>query len=150
VLYADRCADLAQLLRFVDGEVHNAKPDPAWLDYTVASSFGSRVGDSFESRAAGIASDLAFDDTPDRIRAFRGRLLSLRKRPDLVETLASRLISVYGRVIPSLAPQTPRTAMLFSVGPEAQITGYEKALLPDGSARVLRLYPRDFWLDEEQ
>jgi hypothetical protein len=148
VLYADRCADLGQLLRFVDGEVRRAPVDPRAVDYAVTGAFGSRVAEPYESRAAAMAWDLATGTPPERVRELRARLLAMRARPGLAETLHARLAAVYAAVIPSLAPAAPLApdALLFAVGPERHIADYERALQssrPD--VKVLRLYPRDFW-----
>jgi Zn-dependent M16 (insulinase) family peptidase len=150
-LYSDRCADLSQLLRFVDGEVRKAPTDPRFVDYAVANTFHGRTADAFESRAAAIATDLAEGVTPGRVRAFRARLLALRARPGLADAIHARLASVYGATIPSLAARdapVPDGAQWFAIGPDAQLRRYEEAL---AAARrdvvsVLRLHPRDFWL----
>jgi hypothetical protein len=148
-LYSDRCADLPQLLRFVDGEIRHAPADPRFVDYAVANVFSARTGDTYETRAGGIASDLADGVTPERVRAFRARLLALRKRPDLAAALHGRLLPVYEQVIPSLAAGggPPAGALWFTIGPESQLARYESELRRARSPDVTmtRLYPRDFW-----
>jgi hypothetical protein len=150
-VYSDRCADLPQLLHFVDGEVRKAPADARFVDYAVANTFSARTADPFEQRAAAMAWDLADGVTPDRVRAFRARLLGLRTRAGLTDAIHARLVPVYGAVIPSLeregAPM-PDGALWFTIGPEAQLGRYEAALrgARGDKLSMLRLYPRDFWL----
>ena len=86
-LYSDRCADLPELLRFVDAEVRRAPADPRFVDYAVARAFGSYVADTFETRGRVLATALAEGRTPDRVRSFHARLLELRNRPGLAEEM---------------------------------------------------------------
>jgi Zn-dependent M16 (insulinase) family peptidase len=145
-LYSDRCADLPQLLRFVDGEVRRAPADPRFVEYAVANTFGARTGDTYEQRAMSMSVDLVEGVTPERVRAFRTRLLALRSRPGLSEAVHERLPAVYGEVIPSLSSGVPDRALWFAIGPEAQLGHYESALRATRpTATMLRLYPRDFW-----
>jgi hypothetical protein len=148
-LYSDRCADLPQLLRFVDGEVRRAPVDPRFIDYAIVPAFGSRVADTFESRAGGIAVDLAEGRTPDRVRAFRTRVLALRDRKGLAEELHARFVPAMSALIPSLSAEKKPAAgaVYFTVGPEPRLADYEREVqrsLGEG-VKVLRLYPRDFW-----
>jgi hypothetical protein len=162
-LYADRCSDLPQLLRFVggvvdgvaDGDTRGGKADPRFVDYAVANVFSARTGDTYEQRARAMAVDLAEGIRPELVRGFRARLLALRRRPDLAEAIHARLRAVYGQVIPSIATAATagppaEHAQWFAVGPEAQLAAYEKELrATEGPGRgprsVTRLYPRDFW-----
>ena len=147
--YSDRCADLPQLLRFVEGDVRAAPADPRFVDYAVANTFYARTAEAFESRAWAMATDLLEGRTPDRVRAMRARLIALRGRPGFADAIHGRLTAVYGTLVPSLAPADPIApgAQWFAVGPERQLAAYERDLRasrgPDVS--ILRLYPRDFW-----
>jgi len=149
ILYADRCSDLPQLLHFVDGEVRNAPVRADLVDYAIVPGFWSRVGDRFESRGAGMAADLADGNTPERIRAFRARLLALRGQPGLAEKMHARYVAAMGTVIPSLTPTAPPVpgALEFVVASDSHVTDYEKELqhMLGASAKVTRLWPRDFW-----
>ena len=148
-LYSDRCADLPQLLRFVDGEVRGATADPRFVDYAVANTFYARTADTYESRAAAMATDLVEGVTPDRVRAFRQRLLALRGTPRLAEAIHDRLVPVYASVIPTLSPAAPLPdgALWFAIGPEPQLARYEAELRAARGEKLAlaRLYPRDFW-----
>jgi hypothetical protein len=149
-LYSDRCVDLGQLLRFVDSEVRAAPADPRFVEYAVANTFGARTGDTYEQRANAMATDLVEGVTPERVRAFRARLLALRSRPGLADAIHARLPEVYGAVIPSLSSgmgaNVPDGALWFAIGPEAQLAHYETELRASRpKAAVLRLYPRDYW-----
>jgi hypothetical protein len=149
-LYSDRCADLPQLLRFVDGEVRGAPADPRFVEYAVANTFGARTGDTYEQRADAMATDLAEGVTPERVRSFRARLLALRSRPGLADAIHARLSAVYGEVIPSLSSgvrgEVTDGALWFAIGPEPQLAHYETELRTTRpKATLLRLYPRDYW-----
>jgi Zn-dependent M16 (insulinase) family peptidase len=148
-LYSDRCADLPQLLRFVDGEVRGTPVDPRFVDYAVANTFYARTADTYERRAAAMATDLVEGVTPERVRAFRARLLALRAKPALAESIQARLAPVHGAIIPTLvrgAP-VPDGALWFAIGPEPQLARYEAELRAarGDTLAVLRLFPRDFW-----
>jgi hypothetical protein len=150
-LYSDRCADLPQLLRFVDEEVRKAPADPRFVEYAVANTFVARTADTYEQRAEAMATDLVEDVTPERVRGFRERLLAIRARPGLAAAVHERLLPVYGAVIPTLATPAagglPGGALWFAIGPEVQLKKYESELraVQGQKAGVLRLYPRDFW-----
>jgi len=94
-----------------------------------------------------MAGDLADGVTPDVVKAFRGRLLALAGREDLVAALAARMPKVYGRVMPGYGPPVPG-GVYFVIGPEPQLTAYQDYLRTAvGPSAVLhRLYPRDFWI----
>jgi hypothetical protein len=148
-LYADRCADLPQLLRFGEAEVRRMPGDPAFVDYAVVPAFGSRIADAFESRARSMATDVAEGRTPERIRAFRERLLAFRARPGLAEAMRAQFVPAMSAVIPELAGTRPLPdgAVYFITGPESAIAAYEReiARARGEGTKVLRLWPRDFW-----
>jgi hypothetical protein len=159
-IYSDRCADVPQLLRFLANDVAHAPNDPKLVDYAIAPAFGSRVGDTYETRGREMAIDLVEGRTPSVVRAFHERLLALRGRPGLADAMHARIVPVYAPLLPSL-PQSaqnarssqsskgPPDAERFLVGPESIVTAYEKAIGGDkeNKANVARLYARDFWDD---
>jgi hypothetical protein len=148
-VYSDRCADLPQLLRFADAEVRRMPADPRLVDYALVPAFGSRVAETFETRASAIATDLVEGRTPDRIRAFRARLLALRSKPGLADAMHAEYVRAMGSVLPSLAGSAPPPAgaVYLATGPEAAIAAYEKEIARGrgDDTKVLRLWPRDFW-----
>ncbi len=148
-LYSDRCADLGQLLRFVDGEVRGAPADPRFTEYAVAIAFGARTGDTYEQRAAAMADNLVEGVTPARVRGFRARLLALRTRAGIADAIHARLPHVYGPIIPSLGAGSPIPdgALWYAIGPDAQLARYENELRAARGEKlaVQRLYPRDYW-----
>jgi Zn-dependent M16 (insulinase) family peptidase len=148
--YAERSPRLPQTLRFVAGELERARPGARLADYAVAQAFDSRVADSYEERARRHAQDLADGDPPEEVRAFRERLLALRKRPDLGAALAARLVPVVGQVVPGLGPASLRArpdAVYVAAGPESQLRELEEHLREaDGGTPLTRIYPRDFWV----
>jgi hypothetical protein len=145
--YAERCPRLPQTLSFAIGQLRAAKIDINIARYAIARAFDSRIAGSYEQRAEDMAGDLADGVTPDVVKAFRGRLLALARRDDLVATLAARMPKVYGRVMPGYGPPVPG-GVYFVIGPEPQLTAYQDYLRAAvGPSAVLhRLYPRDFWI----
>jgi hypothetical protein len=149
IFYADRIASIPQLLRFADAEVRRLGADPGFVDYAVVPAFWSRTADTFEARARAMAVDLAEGRSPERVQAFRERLLALRSRPGLAEAIHAAQIPALGKVVPSLAGPGPLPdgALYFVTGPETAIQAYEKEIVAARGAgtKVLRLWPRDFW-----
>jgi Zn-dependent M16 (insulinase) family peptidase len=147
--YAERCPELPQTMRFVIDELRRARPDAELSDYAIAQAFSSRVAASYEHRARSIADDLTDGVTPEVVRAFRQGLLALRGRENLASVLFERLPRVYGSVLPGYGPRTDSTdAVYFVIGPEAQLEAWERHLktIEGEETRVVRLYPRDFWV----
>jgi hypothetical protein len=149
LFYSDRCASLPQLLQFVDAQVRNTREDPRLVDYAVASGFRSRAAEPFETRARSMASDLEDGETPARVAAFRTRLLAMRGEPHLASRMHARVVPAMTPLIPSLSPTTkaPTDTLYFVVGAEPTLSAYEQVIqrTSRGDARVLRLWPRDFW-----
>jgi Zn-dependent M16 (insulinase) family peptidase len=145
--YAERCPLLPQTLRFVIGELKKAQPDPNLARYAIAEAFGSRIANSFESRASSMAANLVDAQTPETVRAFRARLLELAKKPDLANQLFARMPAVYGKVLPGWGKPDPK-GTYFVIGPDKQLSAYQDYLhaTVGKDATLYRLYPRDFWL----
>jgi hypothetical protein len=150
--YAERTPLLPQTLEFVIGELKNARPDAALVDYAIAGAFdGTRSALSFEERGEAMAEDLADGLTPEVVTRFHRAILDLRKRPDLADELFRRMPKVYERVLPGMGihGRDVPGAVYFVIGPEKQLDAYEqylkKAEGPD--TRLFRLYPRDFWIE---
>jgi predicted Zn-dependent peptidase len=147
--YSDRIADPPQLVRHLSDCVREEPADQRFVDYAVANAFYSRVGEEYESRAEGMASDLIDGIVADRVRGFRQRLLALRKSPGLIEAMHARFVPVLGALLPPLggASPLPAGALHFTIGPEPQLAAYEGELRAAGGsgAKLVRLYPRDFW-----
>jgi hypothetical protein len=148
-LYSDRCADLPSLLRFVDGQVKAMPDGPAMVEYATARAFGSRAADTYETRGRARASDLAEGFPPERVRAFRERVLAARRRPGVSEAMHARIPAAYEALLPGGAAPADAEALHVLVAPEAQIAATERALRAargGGDALgIARLYPRDFW-----
>lgn len=148
--YAERVPALPQTLRFVIDELRKAQPDTALVDYAISQAFReSRAAESFESRGAAMASDIADGLTPDVVRRFRRAILALRGRPELARELVERMPAVLGTVLPGYGPKIAGIdgAVHFVIGPDDQLQKYEEYLktVEGPDARVHRLYPRDFW-----
>jgi hypothetical protein len=148
--YAERCPDLAQTIQFVADQLRNAPNDPTLSDYAVAQVFlRSRAASNYESRGSAMATDLADGLGPDVVRNFRENVLALSKTPHLYDTIQSRMLNTYGKVIPGLDPPGRMVpgARYFIIGPESQFESFEDYLDgTEGKTKVYRLYPRDFWL----
>jgi hypothetical protein len=147
--YAERTPELPQTLQFVIGELRKAQPDPALVDYAVAGAFSvTRSSLSYEERGESMAADLADGLTPEVVTRFRRAILDLRKSPDLGAELFRRLIPAVAKVLPGLDANSPITdgAEYFVI----QFAAYEEYLkkVAGPSARLWRLYARDFWLVE--
>jgi Zn-dependent M16 (insulinase) family peptidase len=148
--YAERTPELPQTLRFVTSELKNAPRNPKLADYAIAQAFGElRSAASYESRAEGIAADLADFQPPDLVRKFHEAVLELRKDPTLGDQLFDRKDRVYAQVVPGYAPgiEVPGS-IYFAIGPDRQLDLLDQYLkTTEGSETVVhKLYPRDFWL----
>ncbi|MCP4580737.1 MAG: hypothetical protein GY839_03920 [candidate division Zixibacteria bacterium] len=148
--YAERCPDVSETMRFVVGQLKEAKDDPALTDYAVAQVFGySRAPSRYEQRGRAMASNLADGITPDKVRAFRSKVLAQRYRDGLYEELKSRMRTVYGPVMVGYGPSLSKShdGNFFLIGPEAQFESFESHIeMTEGKQTIYRLYPRDFWL----
>ncbi len=149
--YAERCPSLVQTMQFVVSELKNARPDSSLTDYAVAQAFGSgRGGASYEGRTEAMAENLADGLPPDKVGEFRKGILELRKRPDLYERLTSRMLEVYGAVLPGLEPMGSAVdgANYFMIGPETQFKAFEEYLktVEGSDVTLYRIYPRDYWV----
>jgi len=148
--YAERCPDVAQTMRFVVGVLKEAEVDERLVEYAVAGVFGaSRAAGRYETRGEAMAADLADGVTPERVRAYREKVLAMRGRDGLAAELAGRMPGVYGQVLigygPSLADS--REGNFFLIGPEPQFASLEEYIATaEAPQTVHRLYPRDFWL----
>lgn len=146
--YAERTPLLPQTMRFVSEQLKNAPREQPLAEYALAQVFaGTRSGSSFESRVSGLAADLADGQGPEVVRAFRERILALRRHPRLNEELYARIDRLYGRLLPGYQPPGPASTeeTFFVIGPEKQILAWEDYL----GQPVARLYPRDYWIGTE-
>lgn len=149
--YAERTPEIPQTVKFVVDTLKSAERDPRLGDYAVAQVFGeSRAASTYESRAEGIANDLADGQTPDQVRKFRASILALRKDPTLGEHLFDRKDAVYGRMLPgyNVKGQDVPGAIYFTIGPDKQLDAWEAYLknAEGAETKLFRLYPRDFWM----
>ncbi len=148
---------------------------PYYLDYALAGCFGEyRGSDTYVRRGRAMATDLADGITPDQVRRFKEGLLGLRgewqnapgpadvragspaggdptaAHADLLAEIRSRLPEVVGPLIPGygLAAGEAWGSVNLMIGPTEQVDAYEAYLgsLEPG-ARLVRLYPRDFWIE---
>jgi len=149
--YAERTPDLPQTLRFVIDELKKSPRDPELVENAIAQAFAEfRSASPYEERGEAIAADLADGLTPEMVRRFRQSILALRQVPNLSDELYSRMEDVYARVLPGYgikAGDVPG-GVYFVIGPEKQMISYEAYLksVEGASARIFRLYPRDFWM----
>jgi hypothetical protein len=145
--YAERCPLLSQTIKYVVDQLNAQQPDPNIARYAVANAFVSRLADAYELRAAAMAADLVDGIPPDLVRAFRSRVLALAKRPDLANVLFARMPAVYGKVLPGYGKPVA-DATNFVIGPEKQLAAYQDYLhaAVGKTAKLYRLYPRDFWI----
>jgi hypothetical protein len=147
--YAERTPEIPQTVKFVVDILKNGERDAKLADYAVAQVFGeSRAAATYEVRAEGIANDLADNQPPDQVRAFRTSILDLRKDPNLGNRLFDRKDAVYGRGLPgyNVKGRDVADAYYFTIGPDKQLDAWEAYVRgAEGDAKLFRLYPRDFW-----
>lgn len=149
--YAERTPEIPQTVKFVVDILKNAERNPGLADYAVAQVFGeSRAAGTYEARAEAIANDLADNQPPDQVRAFRTSILDIRKDPNLGNTLLDRKDAVYARGLPGYGVKGREVAdaYYFTIGPDKQLDAWEGYLRnAEGSdTKLYRLYPRDFWM----
>ncbi|MBV8519384.1 MAG: hypothetical protein JO197_18475 [Acidobacteria bacterium] len=149
--YAERTPEIPQTVKFVVDTLKNAQRDPRLADYAVAQVFGeSRAAATYESRAEGIANDLADNQPPEQVKKFRASILALRNDPALGDTLFDRKDAVYGRALPgyNVKGADVAGAVYFTIGPDKQLDAWESYLKKaDGAeTQLVRLWPRDFWM----
>jgi hypothetical protein len=149
--YAERTPELPQTLRFVIGEIKNAKPDPGLVEYAIAIAFSQfNSASQYEQRGEAIANDIADGMPPEKVRKFRQALLELRKMPNLSDELFKRMGGVYARVLPGYGPKARdiQGGVFYVIGPEKQMAAYEQYLksVEGPNARLYRIYPRDYWM----
>jgi len=149
--YAERCPDLVEAMRFV-GNIATVHPldDPFLVDYSLADAFADfRGGNDFYSRGAAIAADLADGITPDRIRRFKRLLLATARERDVLSQVRERVPDVVGRVVVGFGRPVKDSpgAAAFVIAPEELLAKYEAFLRESNECeRLIRLFPRDFWL----
>ena len=149
--YAERTPEIPQTVKFVVETLKAAERDPRLGEYTVAQVFGeTRAAANYETRAEGIANDLADGQPPEQVRKFRESILELRKDPKLGDKLFDRKDKVYGRVLPgyNVKGKDVADAIYFTIGPDKQLDAWEGYLknAEGAETKLFRLYPRDFWM----
>jgi len=147
--YAERTPELPQTVKFVVNELKSAPRDPKLADYALAQVFGEfRSAATYEARAEGMAADLADQQTPELVRAFRQSILNLRKDPNLGNILFDRKDAVYGRLLPGYNVKTADVpdGSYFVIGPDKQLDAWSEYLAASEGSKLYRLYGRDFWL----
>ena len=140
-------------MKFVVNELKNAPRDTNLGGYAVAQVFAAgenRAQNSYESRAEGIAADLADNQPPDMVRKFRQAILDLRKDPHLGELLFDRKDRVYGRSIPgyNVKMSDVTDGIFFVIGPDKQLDAWQQYLkeVEGPETKLYRLYGRDYWM----
>ena len=148
--YAERCPDVAQTMGFVVNELKTAPEDPSLAGYSVAQVFRrSRAMGRYESRGQAMATDLADGYTPERVSAYRSKVLDVSKDESLYPELAARMEKVYGKVMIGYGEPLAASddGYFFLIGPEEQFASLERYIADtEGAQTVHRLYPRDFWM----
>lgn len=149
--YAERTPEIPQTVKFVVDTLKSAERDPRLGDYSAAQIFGeSRAAATYESRAEGMANDLADGQTPEMVRKFRASILELRKDPNLGNALFDRKDAVYGRMLPgyNVKGKDVPGAIYFTIGPDKQLDAWEAYLkhAEGAETKLYKLYPRDFWM----
>ncbi len=148
--YAERCPDIAETMRFVVDVLKNAETDPQLVDYAIAQAFSySRAPSPYESRGSQMASDLEDGYYPEKVKAYRQKVLQLKENRDLTEELFSRMKDAYGSVLIGygMPLSESKDGSFFIIGPDAQFQSLEEYIeTVESPQTVYKLYPRDFWL----
>ena len=129
-------------MRFVVGVVKDGKLDRSLGDYVLALAFTeSRASETYETRAEGIANDLADGQPPEQVRRFRQSILDLRKDPKLVDKLYERKDRVYERLLPGYGIKSGNVADgdFMVIGPDRQLDAWERYLKASEGAET-KLY----------
>lgn len=168
--YAERCSDGIETIRFVIEILREADrilDGPFFLDYALANTFYDyRGGDTYLSRGRAMADDRADGITPECVRRFKQGLLRLRREwlllevastsiaglgdGHLLQMIRDRLPEVVGPLLVGYGSRAAERhgSVNFMIGPEFQIEAFEKFLeIHEPGARLVRLRPRDFWID---
>ncbi|MBI5623336.1 MAG: hypothetical protein HY924_06120 [Elusimicrobia bacterium] len=149
--YAERCPSLAATMGFAVAVASSAAVDaPFFLEYALANSFGDyRGSEDFATRGYAMAANLADGVSSETVRAFKSGLVAKARRPGTLAEVRRRLAPVLGRVLVGLGPKVADApgASAFAIGPAPLLDDYEAFLKANGEGeRLVRLYPRDFWL----
>lgn len=144
--YAERMPEIPQTLHFAIDVIRNGSRDPHLAEYAIALAFQPTYApDSYESRAAAIAADLADGLTPAAVKKFRENLLTLRKDPALATELYRRMDAVYAKILPGYGKTDP-AGIYFIIGSEKQFKAMDTDVQTREDEHVYKLFPRDFWL----
>jgi len=148
--YAERCPDIAETMRFVVEILRNAQKDPRLGDYAIAQAFRmSRAPSQYESRGASMAEDIEDGYLPDKVRAYREKVMELRSNKDLIDKLYEKMPDAYGSVLIGYGKPLSESkgASFFIIGPDKQFQLLEDYVgKVESPQKVYKLYPRDFWL----
>ena len=148
--YAERCPDVAETMGFVVNELKQAHEDPRLAEYALAQVFGdSRAPSEYESRGEAIASDLVDGYDPAKVAEYRHKVLEISQRDGLYHELFQRMPEAYGPVLIGYGNPSAQSnrGVFFMIGPDEQFQLLENYInTAEGSNKVHKLYPRDFWL----
>ena len=151
--YAERCPDLVATMRFVVSLAKGTRlDDPFFVDFALANCFSDyRGAEGFSSRGLALRADLTDGRPPELVRRFKQALLDAARAPGALERIRERVPGVLGSVLVGLGRKMSEApeASGFVIGPDGLLDQYERFLVDSGETkRLIRLYPRDFWLPE--
>lgn len=148
--YAERCPDVSETMRFVVKTLKTAEPDPSLQNYAIAQVFGaSRAPNRYEARGESMAENLVDGMTPDKVRAFRQKVLDLRSDAQLFDKIWSRMEQAYGPVLIGYGEplEESKNGNFFLIGPPQQFESLQNYIkTAEEESPVYKLYPRDFWM----
>jgi hypothetical protein len=151
--YAERMPEVPQTLHFAIDVVKKGPRDPKLVEYVVAQAFqDSWASGSYESRAEGIADDLADGTTPAQVRKFREGILALRNEPGIADQIFQRVDKVYGKMLPGYGAKAKETqnatpgAVYYIIGNDKQFRAMDADVQVREDEHAYKLYPRDYWL----
>ena len=136
---------------FVVDQLQNAADDPSLVDYAVAQVFQrSRASGRYQARGEAMAEDLVDGFTPDKVRAFRSKVLAMRDFDGLYDSLKVHMPMAYGPVLIGYGDELSKSedGTFFLIGPKPQFENLDMYVdQTEGTEQdVYELYPRDYWL----
>ena len=147
--YAERMPEIPQTLHFAIDTIRNGPRDAQLGEYAIALAFQpTNAPESYETRAAAIASDLADGITPAMVKKFRENLSALRKEPGLTDELFRRMDAVYSKILPGYGAKSDGSVH-FIIGNDKQFKAMDADVQAREDEHVNKLYPRDYWLVED-
>lgn len=149
--FAEHSPDIVALIQLVNSTAVKISKlhDSSLIDYSLQQSFPvPRSMATFTERGSGLAHDVRDGETSAVVKQFSLALLDLRGDHNLLEEIAGGIQNSIGPVLVEdrfKEQQRRAKSVFFFVGPERLLADADRKL----SMGLLRLYPSDYWMDDE-